>query len=119
MSSTTVLAITFDARDAATLAAFWSAALHRNVDDGASQDFASVAPNGEAEAGPLLMFVKVPEGKSAKNRIHFDLKTAEVDGETSRLIALGATELRPLSANDGKWVSFADPEGNEFDLVVV
>jgi predicted enzyme related to lactoylglutathione lyase len=119
MSSTTVLAITFDARDAATLAAFWSEALHRKVNDGASQDFASIAPNEETETGPLLMFVKVPEAKSAKNRIHFDLKTTQVESETTRLIALGATELRPLSANDGKWVSFADPEGNEFDLVVV
>jgi hypothetical protein len=64
------------------------------------------------------MFIKVPEGKLAKNRVHFDLTTADVGVEAARLIALGATELRTLAANDGKWVSLADPEGNEFDLVV-
>lgn len=118
MSPITLLAITFDAGDAANLAAFWSEALHREVNEGASEDFASIAPRDGSETGPLLMFSKVPEGKSAKNRIHFDLKSTEVATETARLIALGATELRTLDANDGKWVSLADPEGNEFDLVV-
>jgi predicted enzyme related to lactoylglutathione lyase len=52
-----------------------------------------------------------------KNRVHFDLAADDVHAETRRLIALGARELRSFGENNNRWVSFADPEGNEFDLV--
>jgi predicted enzyme related to lactoylglutathione lyase len=117
MAGITLLGISFDAHDPAVLAAFWAAVLHRDTDDGASADFASIPPGTDPGSGPLLMFHRVPEGKAVKNRVHLDLRTADVGGETARLLALGANELRPLAANDGRWVSLADPEGNEFDLV--
>jgi hypothetical protein len=101
------------------LAAFWSEALHRKVDDGVRQDFASIAPIDKADAGPVLMFVKVPEAKSAKNGIHFDLKTTQVDSETTRLITLGATELRPSVPTPASGSASPTPKGNEFDIVVV
>jgi glyoxalase superfamily protein len=63
------------------------------------------------------MFHKVPEGKTVKNRVHFDLEAAEVLTEADRLTSLGAKQVRSLAANNNRWISFLDPEGNEFDLV--
>jgi len=88
------LGISVDAVDAARLANFWARALSRTVDDGATEDFASIAADADSRRGPFLMFHKVPEGKTLKNRLHFDLQ-----------------------ADDVRWISFIDPEGNEFDLV--
>ncbi|WP_310526661.1 VOC family protein [Nocardioides sp.] len=60
---------------------------------------------------PSLWFVRVPEGKTAKNRQHFDLRPmSDPAEEVRRLVALGARVLR----DDGELVVLADPEGNEF-----
>jgi predicted enzyme related to lactoylglutathione lyase len=115
--SISVLAISFDAHNAAELAQFWAEALHRTVNDGATEDFASIAADTDSRLGPLLMFHKVPEGKSVKNRVHFDLEAAEVLTEADRLTSLGAKQIRSLAENNNRWISFIDPEGNEFDLV--
>jgi hypothetical protein len=115
--SISVLAISFDARNAAQLAQFWAEALHRPVNDGASEDFASIAAGTDSRLGPLLMFHKVPEGKTIKNRVHFDLEAAEMLTEADRLTSLGAKQIRSLAENNNRWISFIDPEGNEFDLV--
>jgi predicted enzyme related to lactoylglutathione lyase len=114
--SISVLAISFDAHNAAELAEFWAQALHRTVNDGATADFASIAADTDSGLGPLLMFHKVPEGKTAKNRVHFDLEAAEVLTEADRLTSLGAKQIRSLAENNNRWISFLDPEGNEFDL---
>jgi hypothetical protein len=58
----------------------------------------------------------VREGKTVKNRVHVDLKTADVHAEADRLTNLGAHQVRSLSENDDRWISFTDPAGNEFDL---
>jgi predicted enzyme related to lactoylglutathione lyase len=116
--SISLLAISFDARDAAQLAHFWAQALHRAVNDGATEEFASIPAGDDAALGPFLMFHKVPEGKTVKNRVHFDLKAAEVLTEADRLTSLGAKQIRSLAENNNRWISFIDPEGNEFDLVV-
>jgi len=115
--SISVLAISFDAHNAAELARFWAQALHRTVNDGATEDFASIAADADSRLGPLLMFHKVPEGKTVKNRVHFDLEAAEVLTEADRLTSLGAKQVRSLAENNNRWISFLDPEGNEFDLV--
>ena len=112
-----VLAISFDAHNAAQLAQFWAEALHRTVNDGASEDFASIAADTDGRLGPLLMFHKVPEGKTVKNRVHFDLQAADVATEADRLTSLGAKQTRSLAENNNRWISFTDPEGNEFALV--
>jgi hypothetical protein len=64
--SISVLAISFDAHNAAELAQFWAQALHRSVNDGSTEDFASLAPDINSRLGPFLMFHKVPEGKTVK-----------------------------------------------------
>jgi len=115
--SISVLGLSFDARDAAGLAHFWAQALHRTVNDGATEDFASIAADTDSRLGAVLMFHKVPEGKTVKNRVHLDLQAADVATEADRLTSLGAKQIRSLSDNNGRWISFADPEGNEFDLV--
>ena len=115
--SISVLALSFDAHNAAQLAQFWAGALHRTVNDGATEDFASIAADTDSRLGPLLMFHKVPEGKTVKNRVHFDLEAAEVLTEADRLASLGAKQIRSLAENNNRWISFIDPEGNEFDLV--
>ncbi len=115
--SISVLAISFDAHNAAELAHFWAEALHRTVNDGATEDFASIAADTDSRLGPLLMFHKVPEGKTVKNRVHFDLESADVLTEVDRLASLGAKQIRSLAENNNRWISFLDPEGNEFDLV--
>ena len=115
--SISVLGISFDAHDAAELAQFWAQVLHRTVSDGATEDFASIAADTDSRLGPLLMFHKVPEGKTVKNRVHFDLQAADVLAEADRLTSLGAKQIRSLAANTNRWISFLDPEGNEFDVV--
>jgi hypothetical protein len=79
--------------------------------------------------GPRIFFQQVPEGKTAKNRVHLDVRAAPglqgeermaaLGAECDRLVALGATLERrfepepPMSA--GHFV-LTDPEGNEFCL---
>ena len=115
--SISVLAISFDANDAARLAHFWAQALRRTVNDSATEEFASIAADTDSRLGAMLMFHKVPEGKTVKNRVHFDLQAADVATEADRLTGLGAKQTRSLAENDNRWISFVDPEGNEFDLV--
>ena len=115
--SISVLAFSFDARNAVRLAHFWAQILHRSVTQGATEDFASIAADTDSRLGPSLMFHKVPEGKTVKNRVHFDLTAADVQAEADRLTSLGAQQTRSLPENNGRWISFLDPEGNEFDLV--
>src|SRR6476659_851394 len=92
--SISVLAISFDAHDAAQLALFWAQSLHRTVTYSATEEFASIAADTDSRLGPLLMFHKVPEGKTVKNRVHFDLESAEVLTKVGRLTSLGAKQIR-------------------------
>lgn len=104
-----VKSVTFDAADTMRLAAFWAAALGSNVDEDSTDDRAWVEPAGWG--GPNLWFRRVPEGKTAKNRQHFDLRAmGPVSAEVERLVALGATVI----SEDGDLTVMADPEGNEF-----
>jgi predicted enzyme related to lactoylglutathione lyase len=110
-----IAAITFDCGNAAALAEFWSAALHRPIqregDMAASEHFAMIPGDG---ASPTLMFIQVPEGKSAKNRVHLDLSAADRPGEVERLTRLGATVLYDKQEFGFSWTTLTDPEGNEF-----
>ena len=71
------------------------------------------APTG---AGPDWLFLAVPEGKTVKNRIHFDLTPDDQRAEVVRLVGMGA---RPVDVGQGaqSWVVLADPEGNEFCIL--
>jgi hypothetical protein len=106
-------AITFDCADPVSLAAFWSAALGGQVDDGASSYFASIGRSTPGTA-PVMMFINVPEGKSAKNRVHLDLHAADRPAEVARLMALGASHVGDRNEHGHTWTTLQDPEGNEF-----
>jgi hypothetical protein len=67
--------------------------------------------------GFSLVFIPVPEGKTAKNRMHLDLIpiVRSRDEEVTPLLAIGASLVRDHRRPDGSdWVVMADPEGNEF-----
>jgi predicted enzyme related to lactoylglutathione lyase len=113
--SSTVYGVSFDAKDAQAVAGFWAAVLGRTVADGASRDNASVSAD-PAIPGSGIGFHRVPEGKTVKNRMHFDLITTDFDAEVDRLTALGATTLNEVK-NGAHWITLADPEGNEFDVI--
>ena len=116
MTRSSVLGLSFDARDAARVAHFWADALGREVADGADAHDAVVLPSDLPSAGPRLAFHQVPEGKTVKNRVHLDLISTDFEGESERLIGLGATVVNTISGQ-ARWTTFADPEGNEFDLI--
>ncbi|MGA5703395.1 VOC family protein [Peterkaempfera bronchialis] len=109
--------ITFDCTgDPHDLGLFWSRLLGRPLapDDKPGDPEALIA---DPEGGPALLFLRVPEGKTAKNRLHFDLQPcgrtrAE---EVERAVSLGARLLEDFTRPDGTgWVVLADPEGHEF-----
>lgn len=104
-----VKTVTFDCSDALQVAQFWAAALGANVDEESTTENAYVEAAGWG--GPNMWFNQVPEPKTAKNRLHFDLRApGVVTDEVQRLLELGATVL--LAGDD--LVVMQDPEGNEF-----
>ncbi|GAA5119811.1 VOC family protein [Alloalcanivorax gelatiniphagus] len=106
-----IKSVTFDCQEPLVVAAFWAQALGSNVDEESTSDRAWVEPAGWG--GPSLWFQRVPEGKTARNRQHFDLRAmGPLPAERDRLVALGATVL---AEHDGV-VVLADPEGNELCL---
>ena len=146
--------ITFDAHDPRALSTFWRDALGYvhpgppgvELPEGADplaawDDFLArigvpedqrnsrSAIEDPAGQGPRLFFQRVPEDKTAKNRVHLDVRAAPglqgqermaaLDAECARLVALGATRLSrhepepPLAAGH---IVLADPEGNELCL---
>jgi hypothetical protein len=101
--------VTWDCADALTVARFWAAALGSDVDEESTPARAFVEAPGWG--GPNMWFVRVPESKSAKNRMHFDLRApAGMEQEVARLEALGAT----ITDRYPGLTAMRDPEGNEF-----
>jgi hypothetical protein len=104
-----IKSVSFDAADALVLARFWAAVLGSDVDEESTADKAFVEAAGWG--GPNIWFARVPEPKTAKNRVHFDLRApGALEDEVARVEALGAVVTRRYSGH----VVMADPEGNEF-----
>jgi predicted enzyme related to lactoylglutathione lyase len=109
--------ITVDCHDAAGLGDFWAQVLgwHVFTDDDPEVLVAPAFP--ETGGIPRMLFIPVPEGKTAKNRLHLDLSPTDVtrDEEVARLVGLGAAVVEDHRGADGAgWVYLSDPEGNEF-----
>lgn len=131
--------LTLDCKDAQLVAAFWKTALGY-IDEPPPAPFATREewlaqfdpPEDESAddgawlchpdgAGPRLCILKVPEPKTAKNRLHIDVRLPRHDspgrrweliqGESERLVKAGGTVLAEF---EGHHVVMADPEGNEF-----
>jgi hypothetical protein len=149
MSAETVIhhpfQVTFDCADPGRQARFWALALGY-VPQSPPPGFASwsdyavsiglpasglddvaaiVDPTGIA---PRLLFLAVPERKSAKNRVHLDINVPTSDGvspeqrqsivraKATTLMSAGATFVAERSDDVSWWVTLLDPEGNEFCL---
>ena len=135
--------VTFDAADPPALAAFWGETLGY-VEQDPPPGFASWPAWAEANGipretwddfaarvdpdgvGPRLYFQRVPEPKTAKNRVHLDLDVsggrgtppkearARVAAAVERAVASGATKVKEYDERGEQWVVLQDPEGNEF-----
>lgn len=104
-----IKAVSFDAADALALATFWAAVFGSDVDEDSTADKAFVEAAGWG--GPNIWFTRVPEPKTAKNRMHFDLRApGAVEVEVARLERLGAIVVQRYQDH----TVMQDPEGNEF-----
>ena len=108
-----IYCVTIDCADPARLAGFWAEVLdyEKTFEEG---DEVVIEPKDKA--GNALLFLKVPDDKRVKNRIHFDLNPTDQAAEVERVKALGATEA-DIGQKDVSWVVLADPEGNEFCIL--
>jgi catechol 2,3-dioxygenase-like lactoylglutathione lyase family enzyme len=114
-----------DCHDPERLAAFWCEVLDFKVIDRSADlvEIGSWEPTvEEVRAGqmpPTLVFIRVPESKTVKNRLHLDVSPidAGTDDEVARLLGLGAAKVDVGQGPARSWVVMADPEGNEFDVV--
>ncbi len=135
--------VTFDAADPAALAAFWARALGYVVQPppkgfSSWEDYADeqgippdhrndlVAVIDPLGGGPRLLFQRVPEGKTAKNRVHLDINVGgasssepherrrRVEEHVAELLEAGATKLETFDRRNEFWIVMRDPEGNEF-----
>ena len=116
--STRLVHLCFDANDPGRLATFWANALSWELGD-ETHDEVELLPTDGTPFG--MVFLPVPEPKRTKNPIHLDLvsESAEHQGQiVDRLIELGAHRADVGQGPDAEHVVLADPEGNEFCIVV-
>jgi predicted enzyme related to lactoylglutathione lyase len=110
--------ICVDSTDPARIAPFWEQALGWRRTYDSPDEIVLEPPPGSPEDGvaPDLLFLRVPEEKSVKNRLHIDLRPDDQAAEVARLEQLGAVrvEVGQSAATNVTWVVLADPEGNEF-----
>jgi predicted enzyme related to lactoylglutathione lyase len=99
-----------DAADPQALGRWWASALGWVIVSEDPEEF-EIRPTPDLIPG--LLFVRVPERKRVKNRLHLDFRPLDQDAEVERLVDLGATRAH-VGQGDETWVVLADPEGNEF-----
>jgi predicted enzyme related to lactoylglutathione lyase len=105
-----VYSVTIDCAEPRPLAEFWSKVLGYDIAFEDEDEVAIEPPGSDCAA---LLFGRVLEPKTVKNRIHLDLNPDDQDAEVRRLEQLGATRV-DVGQRDVSWVVLADPEGNEF-----
>jgi catechol 2,3-dioxygenase-like lactoylglutathione lyase family enzyme len=113
-----VQCVCIDTDDPARTASFWQSALGWRRTSESDDEIVLEPPEGSPEDGvaPDLLFLRVPEGKVVKNRLHFDLRPGDQATEVARLEALGARRVS-IGQGEVSWVVMADPDGNEFDVL--
>ncbi|WP_066587860.1 VOC family protein [Cellulomonas timonensis] len=111
--------LVIDSHDPTALAAWWAEALGREAESD-DEDEAWLAPSPQNPQELGLLFIRVPEEKAVKNRLHLDLRPldgSDQAAELERLLAMGARRVDVGQGPDVTWVVLADPEGNEFCLL--
>lgn len=108
--------ISIDSISPAETAQFWAEALDWLIVEDDDDEVAIQPQPGSPESGlvPDILFLRVPEDKAVKNRLHLDLRPQDQSAEVARLGALGATRVDIGQGDDVTWVVMANPEGNEF-----
>ena len=99
-----------DAADPAALGRWWATALDWVVVNDDPEEY-EIRPAPDRVPG--LLFVRVPEQKTLKNRLHLDFRPSDRDAAVARFLELGATRV-DVGQGDQTWVVLGDPEGNEF-----
>lgn len=106
-----IAAITFSCREPRKVAAFWAQILGREVAATAGEESAAVLAD-------IPIFFRRGESDTAiGSDLHIDLSTEDLDAEATRLLGLGATEVRRNRWHATESITFVDIEGNQFDLV--
>ena len=106
-----------DTADPLRLATFWQEVLGWRLEAGPeNNEVVLEPPKGSPEDGvaPDLLFLRVPEDKLGKNRLHLDLRPVDQAAEVARLEGLGARRADVGQGPEVTWVVMADPDGNEF-----
>lgn len=138
-----LLQITFDSADPQKLALFWAQVLGYQLQlpphgyasweewhktEGHSQEAYGLVPIVDPKGlDSRILFQRVPEPKTVKNRVHLDINVSRrlsgqsedvkqnfVAAEAERIKELGAREIHRYNENGSYWITLADPEGNEF-----
>ncbi|MCM3660390.1 VOC family protein [Georgenia satyanarayanai] len=107
----TLSMVTFDTTDADSLATWWAEQTGGEVVERNDGWYVMVA-GGTLPV--LLAFQKVQDPTAGKNRIHLDLTAPDLDGEVERLLGAGATLVARRGDESFRWVTLADPHGNQF-----
>ena len=109
-----------DAHEPPTLARWWAELLGWRLTYEEDDDQAVIEPpegSPLVDVSPDLVFLKVPEDKTVKNRLHIDLRPDDQVAEVARAETLGARRVSIGQSDDVSWVVLADPEGNEFCIL--
>jgi predicted enzyme related to lactoylglutathione lyase len=115
--SASLVAVIVDCHDPLRVAGFWAEALAWKVARRNPDEYRVSDPAGQ---DPGLYFMKVPEPKAGKNRLHLDILTAgSMEDEVARLVEAGAEMVEARQDpdwmdNPDTWTVLRDPEGNEF-----
>lgn len=111
--TSTIHSITFDCADPRRVVEFWARTLGYAIEVD-EEGGIMVPPDG---AGRRLLFLRVPEGKSVKNRVHLDLTPVDsIEAGVERIVGLGGRRIRVFHEGGGlagTWTLMQDPEGNE------
>ena len=99
-----------DAADPGALGRWWADALEWVVVNDDPEEF-EIRPAPDRMPG--LLFARVPETKTLKNRLHLDFRPDDRDAAVARLLDLGASRV-DVGQGEQTWVVLSDPEGNEF-----
>jgi predicted enzyme related to lactoylglutathione lyase len=111
------LVVVIDCGDLDRSAQFWASVLGYARDGPPGGRYQGLVPAGGQ--GIEILLQRVPEVKSGKNRLHLDLRTADLDAEVERVVVLGARRLTstPVTEWGWRWHILADPDGNEFCIL--
>ena len=114
---------TLDCGNAYELSEWWKQLLgYVDSDDDPNEPGDQECAIRDPGTGHEILFIEVPDSKSVKNRVHFDLRprTGSRDDEIERVLGLGAREVSDHRGQYGPgtgWVVLSDPEGNEFCIL--